>query len=102
GIEPDENAVSTNGRWADRIARGPLDDSFVPGHRYSLILFLDVLEHVPDPVAAIRRAVDLLEADGSILVTLPAHDALWTSHDVLNHHYHRYTKAGFAELAKSA
>jgi hypothetical protein len=27
---------------------------------------------------------------------------LWTSHDVLNHHYRRYTKATFAALAESA
>ena len=102
GIEPDEGAVSADGPWGDRIARGQLDESFAPQHRYSLILFLDVLEHVPSPVAVMRRALELLEADGSIIVTVPAHNALWTSHDVLNHHYRRYTKASFAALAKSA
>ena len=102
GIEPDEGAVSTESPWADRIARGELDESFAPEHHYSLILFLDVLEHMPDPVAVLRRAIELLEEDGSIIVTVPAHDALWTSHDVLNHHYRRYTKARFAALAERA
>jgi SAM-dependent methyltransferase len=102
GIEPDEGAVSADGPWGDRIARGRLDESFAPEHRYSLILFLDVLEHVSDPVAVLRRALELLEPDGSIVVTVPAHNALWTSHDVLNHHYRRYTKASFGALAESA
>ena len=57
---------------------------------------------MPDPVAVLRRAIELLEEDGSIIVTVPAHDALWTSHDVLNHHYRRYTKARFAALAERA
>jgi 2-polyprenyl-3-methyl-5-hydroxy-6-metoxy-1,4-benzoquinol methylase len=37
----------------------PFDGNFCPGKRYSLILVLDVLEHMDDPIEALRRALDL-------------------------------------------
>jgi SAM-dependent methyltransferase len=102
GIEPDPAAVSPTGKWKTRIATQPLDESFRPGKSYSLILFLDVLEHMRDPLPALRRAVELLRARGSIIVTVPAFPSLWTSHDELNRHYTRYSKTSFAELAHRA
>ena len=80
----------------------PFDASFQPGKSYSLIVMLDVLEHLPDPVAALRHALSLLEPDGVLLVTVPAFRALWTTHDDLNRHYTRYTRASFGRVARAA
>jgi hypothetical protein len=35
-------------------------------------------------------------------VTVPAFNALWTSHDDYNHHQTRYTRARFGRLAREA
>src|SRR5262249_14746489 len=88
----DPTGVAPDGPWIDRIQVRPFDETFRPGKRYSLILMLDVLEHFAAPVPALRRAVELLEDGGAILITVPAFRALWTSHDVLNRHYTRYTR----------
>ncbi len=80
----------------------PFDEQFTPGRRYSLVLMLDVLEHFENPIAALRHAVDLLRDDGTLVVTVPAFMALWTNHDVLNHHFTRYTKSRFFELARES
>jgi SAM-dependent methyltransferase len=102
GVESDPAAVDPRGRWASKIAQKPFDEWFDPGRRYSLILFLDVLEHVADPTPMLRRATELLEPLGSIIVTVPALGSLWTRHDDLNHHFRRYSKASFSELARRA
>jgi SAM-dependent methyltransferase len=91
GIESDATAVQQSGRWRGCIHVGELDGTFAPGHRFDLILMLDVLEHLEDPERALRRAAELLTPDGGILVTVPAFDWLWTSHDDLNRHFKRYT-----------
>lgn len=63
---------------------------------------LDVLEHLPDAEHALRYAVELLEPNGMLLVTVPAFRSLWTKHDDLNMHFTRYTKSSFRALASRA
>lgn len=77
-------------RW--RIHRVAFEDQFDPGRRYDLILMLDVLEHIDDPVQSIRKAEELLERDGILFITVPAYRLLWTYHDDLNHHRTRFTR----------
>lgn len=101
GVEP-AALVSPTGPHRHRIHAVPFDADFQPGRRYSLVLMLDVLEHLPNPGEAIRHALALLEPDGVFLATVPAFMSLWTRHDELNHHVTRYTARRFAELAASA
>lgn len=102
GVESDASLVSPDNPHRDRIHVGPFDASFQPGRRYGLVLMLDVIEHLPDPAGALRHAATLLEPDGILVATVPAFRLLWTTHDVLNHHFTRYTRRGFTALARSA
>lgn len=102
GVEPARELVSPDGPHAERIYVTPFDEHFQPSRRYSLILMLDVLEHLPDPVAALAHATSLLETDGVLLATVPAFRTLWTRHDDLNHHYTRYTRRTFRSVADAA
>jgi 2-polyprenyl-3-methyl-5-hydroxy-6-metoxy-1,4-benzoquinol methylase len=102
GVEGDPAGVSGSSPWASRIHVGAFDGSFRPERRFDLVLFLDVLEHLDDPAAALRRALELLAPGGRILATVPAFRALWTSHDDLNRHRERYTRKGFHALASSS
>ncbi len=102
GVEADPVVVSAAGRHRARIHIGPFDASFQPAKIYSLILMLDVIEHLPDPVGALRHAVQLLEPDGVLVATVPAFLMLWTTHDDLNYHFTRYTRRSFGTLAQQA
>ena len=102
GVEPAEALVSRTGGHFSRIHIGPFDENFQPAEPFSLILFLDVLEHLPDPAGALRHALGMLAPGGSVLVTVPAFKLLWTNHDVINHHLRRYTKSTFRQLAQQA
>ena len=48
-----------------------IHDAQVASRSLDLITFWDVLEHVPDPVAELQRAGELLSADGLIAATVP-------------------------------
>lgn len=98
GVEPCAELVSPENPNRARIHIAPFDEHFVPNKKYSLILMLDVLEHLPDPVAALRHATDLLKPNGTFIATVPAFMALWTNHDVLNRHFTRYTKPSFRKI----
>ncbi|HET9399472.1 MAG TPA: class I SAM-dependent methyltransferase [Candidatus Acidoferrales bacterium] len=102
GVEPDRSLISEDGPQAARIHCGPFDESFHRVKKYNLILMLDVLEHLRDPVAAVRRAISLLAENGAILITVPAFRSLWTNHDTLNHHVTRFTKSTFSAVARQA
>jgi SAM-dependent methyltransferase len=102
GVEPDASLVSPDGPHRSRIHVGPFDRSFRPARRFGLILMLDVLEHLPEPGAALAYAHELLEPGGTLFVTVPAFPLLWTRHDVLNRHYTRYTRRTLQRLTGDA
>ncbi len=55
------------------------------------VVLLDVLEHLQDPVVALRHAADTLSDDGKIIFTVPAHPWLFNEWDERLGHYRRYT-----------
>ncbi len=98
GVEPDPAVVTDLGRSEGVIHQVPFDEGFQPECRYGLILLLDMLEHVDRPEAALRRAGELLAPGGRLLITVPAFELIWTSHDDLNEHRTRYTKKSLEGL----
>jgi 2-polyprenyl-3-methyl-5-hydroxy-6-metoxy-1,4-benzoquinol methylase len=102
GIESDARAVGQAGRWRSRIHIGQLDETFQPSGSYDLILLLDVVEHVDRPAELLGRAARLLGPTGRMMITVPAFNWLWTSHDELNHHVGRYTAKEIRELMNGA
>jgi 2-polyprenyl-3-methyl-5-hydroxy-6-metoxy-1,4-benzoquinol methylase len=102
GVEVCADLVSADNPHRERIHVGPFDDSFQPSRQYTAILMLDVLEHLPDPVAALRKTHSLLAPDGKLLIHVPAFRSLWTNHDVLNQHYTRYDRRSLMGLVQKA
>ena len=101
GIESDATTLSPAAAHR-RIHLGPFDASYRPDAPFDLVLFLDVLEHLDRPDEALRRAATLLAPGGKVLVSVPAFPALWTRHDVLNHHRGRFTRRSLTALAAGA
>ena len=56
------------------------------------VLLLDVIEHVPDPVALLREARRVVRDDGVVVVTVPAHRWLWSAADEWLGHRTRYSR----------
>lgn len=102
GLEPDAAVVSEERRRRWTYHLRPFTDDFDPGKQYGLILMLDVLEHLPDEGAALRLAARLLRPDGVLVLTVPAFRLLWTTHDDLNFHRTRYTRAELVRALRGA
>lgn len=71
-------------------------------HSYDLIALLDVLEHVEDDRAALASIARRLKDGGSIIVTVPAFQWMWSAHDVVNHHHRRYSKKALKAAIREA
>lgn len=102
GVEPMEAIVTSRERPEGTIHVRPFDASFEPGRSFGLVLMLDVLEHMDDPVGALEHAVHLLAPEGAVLITVPAFEALWTAHDDLNEHRTRYARSSLHPLLERA
>lgn len=102
GVEPEAALIAPDSPWRDKLHVVPFDDQFQPGHRYDVILFLDVLEHLDEPAKALRHAASLLEPNGIVLVTVPAFMTLWTTHDDLNYHRRRYDRQSMRALMRES
>ena len=57
----------------------------------SLLLMMDVLEHVDDDLGLLRNYTDGMPSGGLVFITVPAFQFLWSGHDVFLEHYRRYT-----------
>ena len=77
-------------------------DAFPGTERFDIITLLDVIEHIDDDGDALRQAYGRLNEEGAILVTVPAYQWLWSSHDVVNHHKRRYTRTTLARVVSGA
>ena len=62
--------------------------------RFDIIIASDVLEHIEDEARALREWARVLKPGGQLLVFVPAHAYLWSEHDVMNHHFRRYSRRG--------
>ncbi len=69
---------------------------------YDLVAALDVVEHIDDDRATVRALASPLKPGGKLLVTVPAHQWMWSNHDELNHHKRRYSKRGLRGLIEGS
>ena len=60
--------------------------------KFDIILLADVLEHIKDPNGALKQIKKFLTKDGYIIITVPAHQFLYSKKDILLQHYRRYSK----------
>lgn len=69
---------------------------------FDLIAMLDVLEHLEDDKASLRSLSDRLVREGKLMVTVPALQFLWSSHDELHHHYRRYSRKSLVQCLQDS
>ena len=101
-IDPAAQDIAS-ARLGKPVGDAPLPDlPGVPRGSYDLVAVLDVVEHIADDVAALKGMASLLKPGGKILIAVPAHQWLWSAHDVVNHHHRRYSKATLTKAIGAA
>ena len=103
-------ATDVEPRYLDHLRRYFQEDRHVAIQRFDLadtesteapgpfasIVCLNVLEHIDDDRAALRRLHDRLEAGGRLVLVVPAHPCLYGEMDRAIHHYRRYRRDDLA------
>jgi SAM-dependent methyltransferase len=96
-MEMDEEAlkrakVRASG-YVRRFEKGWLPENMQLNNTYDAVVALDVIEHIDDDVGSLKVLGDALKPDGKILLTVPAYQWMWSTHDDVNHHKRRYSRA---------
>jgi SAM-dependent methyltransferase len=69
---------------------------------FDIIGSFDVIEHIADDAAALAGIARCLKPGGKFVMTVPAHQWMWSAHDVVNHHQRRYSKGGLEGLFRAS
>jgi len=107
-LEPDSRLLeqlraslgSPGAERANIEARQGTVESLNAGEEFDAILYIDVLEHIPDDALEVRRAAARLRAGGHLIVLSPAHQWLFSPFDKAIGHYRRYTRKSMRQTAR--
>jgi 2-polyprenyl-3-methyl-5-hydroxy-6-metoxy-1,4-benzoquinol methylase len=75
GIEVNPEAAAKARLYCQRVICGDAEKldyaKELDGERFDVVLFADVLEHLKDPSALLRRIRDFIESDGYVVASIP-------------------------------
>ena len=72
----------------------------IPQQSFDIVIMLDVLEHIEDDLAFLQHdVVPRLRPEGHVVMSVPAHPSLFTSHDTFLGHYRRYTRRQLLDVS---
>jgi methionine biosynthesis protein MetW len=73
GLELSATAAQAAAQVADHVVQGALEDADLPfeADSFDLVVLADVLEHLSDPVAALRRAAGWAKPGAAVLLSVP-------------------------------
>jgi SAM-dependent methyltransferase len=103
GIELSETSVElARERGVGEVVLGSVGQMPFADASFDMAACLDVIEHLEDDVAALRELRRVVAPGGTLLVTVPAYQWLWSGHDEVNHHHRRYTQRTLRDSAEHA
>jgi SAM-dependent methyltransferase len=103
GVElADASVALARERGAGEVIAGSVLEMPFEADSFDLAASLDVIEHLEDDLAALRELRRVVAPGGSLLVTVPAYQWLWSGHDEINHHFRRYTRRSLQRAGEEA
>ncbi len=98
-LEPYEDARKyVQEKWGPQVEVVQWESPSPHKKRFDLIVLSDVLEHIADDKVAADWIYDHLNLNGHCIITVPAHQFLWTQMDDAVHHYRRYDETSLRAL----
>lgn len=99
GIDIDNKAINLcKDRGLDKVSISDAIKTNFKDENFDIIIASDVLEHIFNDKKAIREWRRILKNGGSLIIFVPAHQFLWSNHDIINKHYRRYSKKQIIKL----
>lgn len=69
---------------------------------FDLVCLFDTIEHIEDDRAVMREVARILKPGGSVFVSVPAYQFLFSNNDRIAQHHRRYTRGRLAEVFRAA
>ncbi|MDR2045982.1 MAG: class I SAM-dependent methyltransferase [Rickettsiales bacterium] len=70
----------------------------LPENELDCVIMMDVLEHIEDDLSFFNIVVNKLKTGGTVLITVPAYQFLFSAHDIRSLHYRRYNRKQLLKL----
>ena len=102
GFDISEFAVEASLQRGVKTIQADVTKLDLASNTQDFAISLDVIEHIEDRHALLKEIFRILKPGGKCLITVPAHMWLWSNHDVLNHHFRRYSKSELLQDIKEA
>jgi SAM-dependent methyltransferase len=103
GVDPSPDAVAfCHARGLAQVIRSGVEQLPFEDGAFDLVAATDVLEHIPDDLGAAHELRRVTKPGGSLLITVPAYQWLWSQHDDSHHHQRRYTLRGLRAVLTAA
>jgi SAM-dependent methyltransferase len=100
-MNPDSVQIARE-RGHEDVHQGAVEALPWPDDTFDLVTCLDVVEHTADDRVTLRELRRVAKPGGRLLITVPALQALWSTHDVYNNHYRRYDRRSMRAAAADA
>ena len=65
---------------------------------FDVVMASDVLEHIEQDREAVSEIARVLRPGGAAIISVPAHQWLFSEHDTTLHHFRRYSKSAIRDL----
>jgi SAM-dependent methyltransferase len=102
-VEPRlSGARNALGRGVRYVVRATLDNMEMQAETVPGVGLFDVLEHIEDDIAFLKKINRLLVPQGRLYVTVPAYPWLWSDEDSSAGHHRRYTLQKLSGLIERA
>lgn len=98
GLDIDEHHVAIGKEKGFQVYHQDITQCSLPANSFDIIIAMDVLEHIEDDRKAYENIIRLLKVGGTLIVTVPAYQFLWSIADELSKHKRRYTKKTLSKL----
>lgn len=90
-------------RGGAEVARGDLPAAIpFDAQQFDLAVMTDVIEHLDEPLPALKAVRARLKPRGVLLITAPGIPRLWSVHDVTHHHRRRYRMSELRQCLEAA
>lgn len=103
GVEMHEEACQYARTSSGKDIRvGYLPDQVPFDKKFDLICLLDVVEHIENDAEALKSLNSMLKPGGRIVITVPAYQWMYGKHDVLLHHFRRYSRSTLEKVVSGS
>jgi 2-polyprenyl-3-methyl-5-hydroxy-6-metoxy-1,4-benzoquinol methylase len=109
GVEPEEwTCDQAKSRHGLEVICAPFEEAGLPKESFDVVLLLHVIEHVTDPLTALRQISDLIRPGGFLVLETPRYDTLMfhvlrgRERSVIPEHLHYFTRKSMLAMCRDA